>query len=122
MTKKQTYKYKKYIPCCASLADIAIIANEMSKVDKSVTLNKEILEYILINNFGFDKEYNEFTHTDDNGGKVFNWYEVENILHRPTLSNTPVKCDRYTGAERLDAEWHSTGLMSDQAWNVFRGV
>lgn len=113
----------KYIPVHASLADIVLVIQEMQKSDQSIKINsKEILEYVLFTYFGFDKSYKEFIMIDENGDKSFNWYDVENVLHRPELTKTPTKCDRYSGQERLDKEWYESGKMSDIAWKVYKGV
>ena len=97
----------------ASMADIVLLANEMKKDDNSVKLDQVLLEYLLFSHFGFDKTSTVFHE---------GWYESEVLEHIPKLSHKRVVCERFVGAERLDDDWFNTGLMSDNAWKIYRGV
>jgi len=111
----------RFIPVHASMADLVILANEMCRTDPQLKMDRELLEYLLVSHFGFDKTKNIFCEKID-GKKVCNWYESEKLEHVSRLTSKRVVCERFVGAERLDKDWLDTGLMSNEAWKVYRGV
>lgn len=117
-----------YISTHASMADIVLIAKQVISNnssdyggDKTVEMNTELLEYILFNVFGFDKRQKKFKDKDGDELK-FNWYEEHTCTHRTRLTNEVVTTSRFVGVERLDEDWYNTGLMSNEAWKVYKGV
>lgn len=111
-----------YIAVHASMADVLILAQEMQKTDKTLKFNKELLEFILREHFGFDSKKNVFTDFDEKQEKVFNWYETHNCTHRSKITNEVVTCDRFMGAERMDKDWYESDMMSMDAWKLYKGV
>lgn len=116
--KKNNFRF---IPVHASMADLVILAKEMCRVDKTLKMDRELMEYLLTSHFGFDKNKEAFCKTVD-GSRVCHWYESEVLEHVSRLTGKRVTCERFVGAERLDKEWLDTGLMSNEAWKVYRGV
>ena len=117
-----TKKNKKYQNVYASVHDVMVVANQLKADDNSVVFDKGCLEKILIDYFGFDDDRILCNHLDEDGETVDSWYETHYCTHKPKLSNTPVTCDRFIGAERQDKEWYETGLMSVDTWNIYKGI
>lgn len=111
-----------YVHCYASMADVVVLANELKQGDDSVTLDEELLEFILTKKFGFDNTKTVFRDWDSDGNRVDHWFESHYCTHKPLLSNIPVTTDRFIGVERLDDEWYKSGLMSTECWKIYKGV
>ena len=60
----------RFIPVHASMADLVILANEMCRTDPQLKMDRELLEYLLVSHFGFDKTKNIFCEKID-GKKDF---------------------------------------------------
>ena len=104
------------------MADVVVLANELKQGDDSVTLDEELLEFILTKKFGFDNTKTVFRDRDSDGNRVDHWFESHYCTHKPLLSNIPVTTDRFIGVERLDDEWYKSGLMSTECWKIYKGV
>lgn len=111
-----------FIPVYCSMADIAVLlkeaGNELNKdikdksKHKSIELTQELLEQILVKHFGFDDKFVVYNEELD----CMTFYSTMNCLHKPRNSNLPVKCQRFDGKERTDAEWLSNHKCSLDVW------
>jgi len=107
-----------FIPVYCSMADIAMLlkqtGDELKKQGKeeSIELTQELLEQILVEHFGFDDKFVVYNEEQD----CMTFYSTMNCLHKPRNSNLPVKCQRFDGKERVDAEWLSNPKCSLDVW------
>ena len=105
---------KRYIGVSASMHDILVFFQRMKETNPDIKDNKETLEFILNNYFGFDKDYV----FEETGG----WYTQNVCEHRTVFTGKVVKATRFMGCERTDKEWYDTGMMSGDAWSIYKGV
>lgn len=107
-----------FISVYCSMADIAMLLKQAEiETGKEIELTQELLEQILIEHYGFDKNhlvYNEELET-------MTFYSVMTCLHKPRESNEAVKCQRFDGKERYDNLWLSSGRASNEVWWAVKG-
>ena len=112
-----------FIPVYCSMADVAMLlkqaGDELKKQgkEKSIELTQELLEQILIEHYGFDKNHLVYNEELDS----MHFYSVMNCLHKPRYSNEAVKCQRFDGKERTDTEWIKGDRCSLDVWFSVKG-
>lgn len=87
---------------------VIVSASELTQGDPRIqnALEKCGLEFILNKLWGFDdKQHYQSTGT---------FYEVQKLKHR-NRKGVIVECERYSGVERLDDEWITEGIPSNEA-------
>jgi len=121
MSQNNKKKFKNFVNTYASMADVVYEAKKMIAKDSSLKLDKELLEYILKEKFGFDDTRLIFQDVDENGNETWSWYQAHFCEHRTQILGEIVKTDRFIGAERLDDEWFKSEKMSIECWKIYRG-
>lgn len=100
------------VPVYVSLADLCwYFKDELEYAERNGKYD-EYLENILVNAFGFDKDYKI--------EGIDGFYEIMNCTHRSRTGHV-VTCDRYMGSERLDKDWLNSGYASEEAKLAAKG-
>lgn len=100
------------VPVYVSLADLVYYFKDILYKAEQEAVYQQKLEEILIDAFGFDKDYKI--------EGVEGFYEIMNCTHRARNGNI-VTCDRFVGSERLDKCWLNSGFASDEAKLAAKG-